>query len=492
MIDCSACVRLGGSWIHWLAGIRPRHGCASGAGVTSHARPALLRSLAPAHARATALLSVLMLGISPAVTAAAQDPGQAPSAPKVTGQATGQSAGKPSEQFDGPRAPSLGGEFPDATRSPEAVQAGLEFLKRSAKAYRDAKVFSDDVSLTIEVQGRPDGLKFALARDEMGARLESDGMSVILKDGLVFFSNPRSPRKYLAFTADRTITRTLLREFGGFNLPIPSWILEPQESDDPVLALAGALLPGPTLAGFDAQKSRVYLKGEGVSEAVFQFDQTTGFVTSGRVNMTPMAESGIVITMSLNMKPSVAALKVPIAFDKTDKQQVRDLEELQPQPLEVGMALPAVGLTGADGVAVRTDSMGGKVVVLALWADWNQVSMRPLVHLDRFAKSMRDEGRSVEVMGLCLLYGQNGMDPAVIRTRSFEAWRKLGVAMPLLLADSDEIASSWAVTDLPTTVVLGPDGRIASVHRGMDPQNPGKIVDQVRDVVEKCLKPAGR
>jgi hypothetical protein len=41
-------------------------------------------------------------------------------------------------------------------------------------------------------------------------------------------------------------------------------------------------------------------------------------------------------------------------------------------------------------------------------------------------------------------------------------------------------------------VVLGPDGRIASVHRGMDPQNPGKIVDQVRDVVEKCLKPAGR
>jgi hypothetical protein len=136
--------------------------------------------------------------------------------------------------------------------------------------------------------------------------------------------------------------------------------------------------------------------------------------------------------------------------------------------------------------------MGGKVVVLALWADWNQVSMRPLVHLDRFAKSMRDEGRSVEVMGLCLLYGQNGVDPAVIRTRSFEAWRKLGVAMPLLLADSDEIASSWAVTDLPTTVVLGPDGRIASVHRGMDPQNPGKIVDQVRDVVEKCLKPAGR
>ena len=105
---------------------------------------------------------------------------------------------------------------------------------------------------------------------------------------------------------------------------------------------------------------------------------------------------------------------------------------------------------------------------------------------------MRDEGRSVEVMGLCLLYGQNGVDPAVIRTRSFEAWRKLGVAMPLLLADSDEIASSWAVTDLPTTVVLGPDGRIASVHRGMDPQNPGKIVDQVRDVVEKCLKPAGR
>jgi hypothetical protein len=143
-------------------------------------------------------------------------------------------------------------------------------------------------------------------------------------------------------------------------------------------------------------------------------------------------------------------------------------------------------------VAFRIEEMRGKVLVLALWADWNQVSMRPLAALDRFATTMRDEGRAVAVMGLCLLYGQNGVDPSVIRGRSFEAWRKLGVGMPLLMADSDEIASTWAVTDLPTTVVVGPDGRIASVHRGMDPQNPAKIADQVRDTVEKCLKPAGK
>lgn len=410
----------------------------------------------------------------------------------VAGQSAGGAGNAQPEQFDGPRAPSLGGEFPEAMRTPEAVAAALELLKRSAKAYREAKVFSDDVALTIEVQGRPDGLRFSLARDESGARLESDGMRVILKDGQVYFSNPRSPRKYLAFNADRTISRTLLREFGGFNLPIPSWILEPEESGDPVLALAGALLPGPKLVGFDAAKSRVYLQGEGVSEATFQFDSATAFVASGRVNMTPVAESGIVITMSLAMKPSTAALAVPIAFDKTDKEQVRDLEELQPQALEVGMTLPAVGLTGGDGVAFGMEGMRGKVLVLALWADWNQVSMRPLVALDRFAATMRDEGRAVAVMGLCLLYSQNGVDPSVIRGRAFEAWRKLGLGMPLLMADSDEIAATWAVTDLPTTIVVGPDGRIASVHRGMDPQNPAKIVDQVRDTVEKCLKPAGK
>jgi hypothetical protein len=60
--------------------------------------------------------------------------------------------------------------------------------------------------------------------------------------------------------------------------------------------------------------------------------------------------------------------------------------------------------------------------------------------------------------------------------------------MPLIVADSEEIAATWAVTDLPTTIVLGPDGKIVSVHRGMDPQNPAKIVDQVRDAAEKSLK----
>jgi peroxiredoxin len=467
MMDFTACIR--------IETLR-RQGCGRPLPCTAWARRVLPRVVAVVWC---AMVSV---------TAVAQTTPPA----VVAGQSAGGAGDIKPEQFDGPRAPSLGGEFPDAMRTPEAVQAALELLKRSAKAYREAKVFSDEVALTIEVQGRPDGLRFSLARDESGARLESDGMRVILKDGQVYFSNPRSPRKYLAFTADRTITRTLLREFGGFNLPIPSWILEPEESGDPVLALAGSLLPGPKLVGFDAAKSRVYLQGEGLSEATFQFDSATTFVASGRVNMTPVAESGIVITMSLAMKPTTAALAVPISFDKTDKQQVRDLEELQPQALEVGMALPAVGLTGGDGVAFRAEDMRGKVMVLALWADWNQVSMRPLAALDRFATTMRDEGRAVAVMGLCLLYGQNGVDPSVIRGRSFEAWRKLGVGMPLLIADSDEIATTWAVTDLPTTVVVGPDGRIASVHRGMDPQNPAKIVDQVRDTVEKCLKPAGK
>lgn len=391
-------------------------------------------------------------------------------------------------QFDVPKAPELGKDFTEPMRTPEAVAAGLEALKRTAQAYRAAKVFSDEVALTIEMQGRPDALRFSVARDESSSRLESDGMSVVLTGGKLYFSNPRAPKRYLAFTADRSISRTLLKEFGGFNLPMPTWILEPQEAADPVLELSGALLPSPRLAGYDAEKGRVLVVGEAASQGVFTLDKSTGFVTAGRLNLSPMEESGLVITMSLTMKPSTEPLKSKIAFDATDKTQVDDLEALQPQPLEPGAVLPDVAMQGSDALAFRVDSLRGKAVVIALWADWNQVSMRPLTHLDRFAKSMKDAGKSVEVMAMCLLYEQPGIDEATIRARSGEAWRKLGLSMPLIVADSEEIAATWAVTDLPTTIVLGPDGKIVSVHRGMDPQNPAKIVDQVRDAAEKSLK----
>jgi hypothetical protein len=231
----------------------------------------------------------------------------------------------------------------------------------------------------------------------------------------------------------------------------------------------------------------VLLTGEAVSQGVFTLDPSTGFVTAGRVNMSPMAESGLVITMSLAMKPSTAPLKAKIAFDATGRTQVDDLEALQPQPLEPGVALPDIAMRGSDALPFRVESLRGKAVVIALWADWNQVSMRPLTHLDRFAKTMKDTGQNVEVMAMCLLYEQPGIDEATIRARSGEAWRKLGLSMPLLVADSEEVAATWAVTDLPTTIVLGPDGKIVSVHRGMDPQNPAKIVDQVRDAAEKSL-----
>jgi peroxiredoxin len=64
--------------------------------------------------------------------------------------------------------------------------------------------------------------------------------------------------------------------------------------------------------------------------------------------------------------------------------------------------------------------------------------------------------------------------------------------MPCLVDMDDKVFESYGFRGIPATVVIGPDGSIAAIHSGIDPQNPAKIIDELKAEVEKAMaaKPA--
>lgn len=108
---------------------------------------------------------------------------------------------------------------------------------------------------------------------------------------------------------------------------------------------------------------------------------------------------------------------------------------------------PPFKLELADGGMLDSESLRGRVVVLNFWATWCSPCREEIPQIAAFAASHPE----VHVVGI-------SMDDMTVETLAPQA-RRLGVTWPLVVADSPT-RQAWGVQTLPTTVVLGPDGRV--------------------------------
>jgi peroxiredoxin len=110
-----------------------------------------------------------------------------------------------------------------------------------------------------------------------------------------------------------------------------------------------------------------------------------------------------------------------------------------------------------DGKTLSLLSLGGKVVLLNFWATWCQECRPEMPIFQRLHREFAPQGLNV--------IGINARE----ETPAIQKYAKeLGLSFPLVLDAKGEINAAYGIIGLPTTFIIGRDGR--AVARGVGPR----------------------
>ena len=134
---------------------------------------------------------------------------------------------------------------------------------------------------------------------------------------------------------------------------------------------------------------------------------------------------------------------------------------LRADAAEDGKAAPSWTLNTVDGKAVSSDAFKGKAVVIDFWATWCPPCRREIPAYIEMQKELG--GKGLAIVGISL--DSNG--PGVVK----EFMEKYGMNYTVVMGD-DAVADAFGgIPAIPTTFVIGRDGRIAYSKVGYEPHD---------------------
>lgn len=142
------------------------------------------------------------------------------------------------------------------------------------------------------------------------------------------------------------------------------------------------------------------------------------------------------------------------------------------QPLSIGAAVPNYATATLTGDTVR---VGGteEPTVLNVWATWCVACQEEMAALDSLSREFKSRG--VRVIGVSVDEGETE------RVRRFAATNHLGFTIAHDPAAS--IEQSYQVVGVPTTFVIGKDGKLLWKRTG----NIEGVLDEVRGAIERSV-----
>lgn len=126
---------------------------------------------------------------------------------------------------------------------------------------------------------------------------------------------------------------------------------------------------------------------------------------------------------------------------------------LQDRP-DVPEQAPAFTLSDPDGRDVSLSAYAGRTLVLNFWASWCGPCKQEVPEFARF----HDAHPEIGMLGVAVDSG----DAAAVR----RAARRFGITYDVALG-TKAMVGEYGVRTLPTTVVIGPDGRVRDVTVGV-------------------------
>ena len=122
---------------------------------------------------------------------------------------------------------------------------------------------------------------------------------------------------------------------------------------------------------------------------------------------------------------------------------------------------PEWQLRGEDNLIVSSKDLMGKPYVLSFCASWSPYCKRFQPGLDYISIDYVNEG----IPTYAVSFWENS------NAKPLKEFSKLGLMLPMLV-DGDDVAKSFAVLGVPTTIFVNQAGEITYRHTAFDPNDP--------------------
>jgi len=142
-------------------------------------------------------------------------------------------------------------------------------------------------------------------------------------------------------------------------------------------------------------------------------------------------------------------------------------------PLADKPPAPEFSLVDLEGRIHRLRDYRGRVLIVNFWATWCPPCRKEMPSLDRARERLRDAG--VEILAINV-----GEDEETV----FTFTGSYPVRFPLLFDADGKVTERWPVMGLPTTFVVGPEGRLIYRAVGAREWDSPKLMDAVRQLAE--------
>ena len=123
---------------------------------------------------------------------------------------------------------------------------------------------------------------------------------------------------------------------------------------------------------------------------------------------------------------------------------------------EPGETAPDFALPDLAGETVQLSDLGGRPVVLNFWATWCAPCRLEMPELEQAAADYA--GRDLAVLTI-------NQDETAEQVGDF--FTEVGLTLPALLDAGGKVGVAYGAFFLPTTIIVGPDGIVSAIHRGI-------------------------
>ncbi len=139
--------------------------------------------------------------------------------------------------------------------------------------------------------------------------------------------------------------------------------------------------------------------------------------------------------------------------------------------VEVGDTPPAFDLTGRLA-AVKLGDYAGKTVYLDFWASWCGPCKQSFPWMNDMQARYAAQG--LRVVGI-------NVDQKADDAQAF--LRKTPAHFDLAFDPTGQTPKTYAIKAMPTSVLIGPDGKVLSVHSGFKDQDRSVLEQQIRQAL---------